>query len=94
MTCSDCGPEAEPAGEGLRPQHGADGSFSLFSARFGEGFHGRIGALREAQAKFVRPALLEAAQASSTADCTSAWRRRWGLKRCATGAVSPAGKPA
>jgi tRNA U34 5-methylaminomethyl-2-thiouridine-forming methyltransferase MnmC len=43
----------------LRPQHGADGSFSLFSTRFGEGFHGRIGALREAQAKFVRPAQLE-----------------------------------
>lgn len=59
MTCSDCEPEAAPAGEGLRPQHGADGSFSLFSPRFGEGFHGRIGALREAQAKFVRPAQLE-----------------------------------
>jgi tRNA U34 5-methylaminomethyl-2-thiouridine-forming methyltransferase MnmC len=59
MTCSDCGPEAEPAGEGLRPQHGADGSFSLFSARFSEGFHGPIGAVAEAHAKFVRPAQLE-----------------------------------
>lgn len=53
MTCSDCGPEA------LRPLRGADGSFSLFSERFGEGFHGPIGALQEAHAKFVRPAQLE-----------------------------------
>jgi tRNA U34 5-methylaminomethyl-2-thiouridine-forming methyltransferase MnmC len=53
MTCSGCGAEL------LRPQQGADGSFSLFSSRFGEGFHGPIGALQEAQAKFVRPAQLE-----------------------------------
>ena len=53
MTSSAC------AAEQLRPQLGADGSFSLFSARFGEGFHGPIGALREAQAKFVAPAQLE-----------------------------------
>ncbi|MCU0529687.1 MAG: MnmC family methyltransferase [Cyanobium sp. Prado107] len=43
----------------LRSQLGADGSFSLFSERFGEGFHGAIGALSEARAKFVRPAQLE-----------------------------------
>jgi tRNA U34 5-methylaminomethyl-2-thiouridine-forming methyltransferase MnmC len=53
MTCSGCGAEQ------LRPQQGADGSFSLFSSRFGEGFHGPIGALQEAHAKFVRPAQLE-----------------------------------
>jgi tRNA U34 5-methylaminomethyl-2-thiouridine-forming methyltransferase MnmC len=53
MTSSAC------AAEELRPQQGADGSFSLFSARFSEGFHGPIGALREAQSKFVRPAQLE-----------------------------------
>lgn len=54
MTWHGCTVEAE-----LRPQQGADGSFSLFSARFGEGFHGPIGALREAHAKFVAPAQLE-----------------------------------
>lgn len=54
MTWNACAAEAE-----LRPQPGADGSFSLFSARYGEGFHGPIGALREAQAKFVAPAQLE-----------------------------------
>ena len=45
--------------EGLRPQSGADGSFSFHSERFGEGFHGAIGALREAELKFVQPAGLE-----------------------------------
>ena len=61
MTSSGCaaeGPAGSSAG-GLRPQIGADGSFSLFSGRFGEGFHGPIGALQEAQVKFVRPAQLE-----------------------------------
>jgi len=53
MTCADSAPE------NLRPQLGADGSFSLFSAHFGEDFHGAIGALSEARAKFVRPAQLE-----------------------------------
>jgi len=47
------------ASEGLRPRLGADGSYSLFSPRFGEGFHGGIGALSEARAKFVAPAQLE-----------------------------------
>jgi tRNA U34 5-methylaminomethyl-2-thiouridine-forming methyltransferase MnmC len=53
MTCGGSAPE------GLRTQLGADGSFSLYSDRFGEGFHGGIGALNEARAKFVRPAQLE-----------------------------------
>ena len=53
MTCSDCAPED------LRPRLGADGSFSLYSKRFGEGFHGAIGALSEARLKFVEPAQLE-----------------------------------
>lgn len=55
MTCSACVAEAGP----LRPRLGADGSFSLWSDRFGEGFHGGIGALSEAKAKFVHPAQLE-----------------------------------
>ncbi|MCP9926827.1 tRNA (5-methylaminomethyl-2-thiouridine)(34)-methyltransferase MnmD [Cyanobium sp. CH-040] len=63
MTSNGCGPEAGPTpADGtpaLRIQSGADGSFSLFSNRFGEGFHGTIGALSEARAKFVRPAQLE-----------------------------------
>ena len=42
----------------LRQQRGADGSFSLYSTRFGEGFHGPIGALTEARLKFVEPAEL------------------------------------
>ena len=64
MTFSGCGaenrgePGARAGHDRLRPQQGADGSFSLFSDRFGEGFHGPIGALREAQVKFVRPAQL------------------------------------
>ena len=55
MTCSACVAEAGP----LRPHLGADGSFSLWSDHFGEGFHGGIGALCEARAKFVHPAQLE-----------------------------------
>jgi tRNA U34 5-methylaminomethyl-2-thiouridine-forming methyltransferase MnmC len=47
------------AAEGLRAACGADGSFSLFSERFGEGFHGAIGARREAELKFVAAAQLE-----------------------------------
>jgi tRNA U34 5-methylaminomethyl-2-thiouridine-forming methyltransferase MnmC len=44
---------------------GADGSFSLYSPRFGEGFHGAIGALREARLKAVEPAQLERFPAGS-----------------------------
>jgi len=53
MTCSASSPED------LLPRSGADGSFSLFSSRFGEGFHSAMGALSEARAKFVAPAQLE-----------------------------------
>jgi len=43
----------------LTPRCGADGSFSLWSGAFGEGFHCAAGALSEAQQKFVRPSQLE-----------------------------------
>jgi tRNA U34 5-methylaminomethyl-2-thiouridine-forming methyltransferase MnmC len=63
MTSNGCAAEAGPPRPdrtpALRSQFGADGSFSLFSERFGEGFHGAIGALSEARAKFVVPAQLE-----------------------------------
>jgi tRNA U34 5-methylaminomethyl-2-thiouridine-forming methyltransferase MnmC len=38
---------------------GQDGSFSLWSARYREGFHSAAGALREAREKFVTPSALE-----------------------------------
>jgi tRNA U34 5-methylaminomethyl-2-thiouridine-forming methyltransferase MnmC len=50
-------PGAGPAD--LSPRSGADGSFSLWSATFGEGFHSAAGALAEAQEKFVGPSQLE-----------------------------------
>ena len=40
-------------------RQGADGSFSLWSPRFGEGFHSRRGALREARETFLAPSQLE-----------------------------------
>lgn len=43
----------------LTPRSGADGSFSLWSDAFGEGFHSAAGALSEAQQKFVLPSQLE-----------------------------------
>jgi tRNA U34 5-methylaminomethyl-2-thiouridine-forming methyltransferase MnmC len=43
----------------LTIRQGADGSFSLWSPRFGEGFHSRRGALREARETFVVPSQLE-----------------------------------
>ena len=43
----------------LEPRRTADGSFSLFSSEFGEGFHSDLGALAEAQSKFVAPAGLD-----------------------------------
>jgi tRNA U34 5-methylaminomethyl-2-thiouridine-forming methyltransferase MnmC len=49
---------AEPASD-LLPRAGADGSFSLYSPEFGEGFHSAAGALKEANEKFVAPASLE-----------------------------------
>ena len=50
-------PGAGPAQ--LTPRSGADGSFSLWSGGFGEGFHSAAGALSEAQQKFVLPSQLE-----------------------------------
>jgi len=43
----------------LTIRQGADGSFSLWSPRFGEGFHSRRGALREARETFLAPSQLE-----------------------------------
>ncbi|MCT0226168.1 MnmC family methyltransferase [Synechococcus sp. CS-1328] len=43
----------------LQPRCTGDGSFSLYSTAFGEGFHSAEGALAEALAKFVGPAELE-----------------------------------
>ena len=43
----------------LRPRSGRDGSFSLWSDAFAEGFHCAEGALAEAQATFVVPSELE-----------------------------------
>ena len=42
----------------LQPRLTRDGSFSLYSCRFGEGFHSLGGALGEARSKFVLPASL------------------------------------
>jgi tRNA U34 5-methylaminomethyl-2-thiouridine-forming methyltransferase MnmC len=48
------------AAEGeLAIRTGADGSFSLWSAAFREGFHSGRGALREARETFLRPSQLE-----------------------------------
>ncbi len=50
---------SDPSSEAPQPRRGADGSFSLWSPGFAEGFHGGEGALREARQKFVAPAGLE-----------------------------------
>jgi len=50
----------------LEPRRTADGSFSLFSSEFGEGFHSGLGALAEAHSKFVDPAGLERWAAGAT----------------------------
>jgi len=47
----------------LQVRSGADGSFSLWSPDFREGFHSGRGAVREAQETFVRPSQLERFQA-------------------------------
>ena len=44
---------------GLAIREGADGSFSLWSETFGEGFHSGRGALREARETFLAPSQLE-----------------------------------
>ena len=49
---------SHPLGE-LSALQTADGSLSLHSERFDEAFHSSVGALAEAEAKFVRPAQLE-----------------------------------
>jgi len=58
------GSGAEPSGENLAESDlsvrtTADGSFSLHSERFGEGFHSAGGALSEARHTFVEPAQLQ-----------------------------------
>lgn len=50
---------ADATGTGLAIRRGADGSFSLWSAAFGEGFHSGRGALREARETFLTPSRLE-----------------------------------
>jgi tRNA U34 5-methylaminomethyl-2-thiouridine-forming methyltransferase MnmC len=47
------------AADGLLPRIGADGSFSLWSEAFGEGFHSAVGARREALETYVQPAGLD-----------------------------------
>ena len=44
---------------GLTIRSGGDGSFSLWSEAFGEGFHSGRGALREARETFLNPSQLE-----------------------------------
>ncbi|MEB3235254.1 MAG: MnmC family methyltransferase [Cyanobacteriota bacterium] len=59
MTWPACAPE-------LQVRTTADGSFSLFSRRFGEAFHAAGGALGEARQTFVGPAELERFGAGTT----------------------------
>ena len=66
MTSPDSAAEGPEAEDDLRPRIGADGSFSLWSVSFGEGFHSPVGARREASETFVRPAGLECRQPGST----------------------------
>jgi len=63
MTWPACAAEAAAtlslaAATDLQTRRGADGSFSLWSANFGEGFHSGRGALREARETFVLPSQL------------------------------------
>lgn len=48
-----------PSGQGLSLRRGGDGSLSLWSQTFGEGFHSGRGALREARETFLAPSQLE-----------------------------------
>ena len=50
---------AEQASGAFREHRGADGSFSLWSQTYGEGFHSGRGALREARETFLAPSQLE-----------------------------------
>jgi tRNA U34 5-methylaminomethyl-2-thiouridine-forming methyltransferase MnmC len=57
MTWPGCVPEE--VSEEFSERQGADGSFSLWSQAFGEGFHSGRGALREARETFLVPSQLE-----------------------------------
>jgi tRNA U34 5-methylaminomethyl-2-thiouridine-forming methyltransferase MnmC len=62
MTWPASAPElfgAEPSPGVFREHQGADGTFSLWSEAFGEGFHSGRGALREARETFLAPSQLE-----------------------------------
>jgi len=51
--------QKKAAAADLQIQRGGDGSFSLWSPTFGEGFHSGRGALREARETFLVPSQLE-----------------------------------
>lgn len=55
-----------PSRDDLSPRITADGSFSLYSRRFGEAFHSAAGAAREARSTFVGPAQLSRFAPGST----------------------------
>jgi tRNA U34 5-methylaminomethyl-2-thiouridine-forming methyltransferase MnmC len=57
MTWPASAPEQAP--EGFAERQGDDGSFSLWSKAYGEGFHSGRGALREARETFLAPSQLE-----------------------------------
>lgn len=65
MPAADPGPPAT-AGQGLVIRTGADGSFSLWSEAFGEGFHSGRGARREACETFLHPSGLTRFPTGST----------------------------
>jgi tRNA U34 5-methylaminomethyl-2-thiouridine-forming methyltransferase MnmC len=57
MTWPASAPEQAP--DGFAERQGDDGSFSLWSMAYGEGFHSGRGALREARETFLAPSQLE-----------------------------------
>lgn len=57
--CAPDDPEVAWVASDLRVRTTADGSFSLFSERFGECFHAAAGALSEARNTFIGPAQLQ-----------------------------------
>ena len=62
MNSHDC----SAADEALRPCRRNDGSFSLWSERYGQAFHSARGAIQEAKETFLAPAGLEHFAAGST----------------------------
>lgn len=68
MVSAELQPPASPgaAVPGLVIRTGQDGSFSLWSEAFGEGFHSGRGALREARETFLIPSELERFRPGST----------------------------